>query len=75
MKKLFAIIGTIVLVLVIAALCIPFFINVDSFRPKLEQSLSASLNRQVQIGKLQASIFSGGASASDIVICDDPAFN
>ena len=75
MKKLFAIIGIIVAVLIIAALCIPFFINVDSFRPKLEQSLSASLNRQVQIGKLQASIFSGGASASNIVISDDPAFN
>lgn len=75
MKKLFAIIGIIIAVLIIAALCIPFFINVDSFRPKLEQSLSASLNRQVQIGKLQASIFSGGASASNIVISDDPAFN
>ncbi|HKW75035.1 MAG TPA: AsmA family protein [Terriglobales bacterium] len=75
MKKLFAIVGIIVAVLVIAALCVPFFINVDSFRPKLEQSLSASLNRQVQIGKLDASIFSGGASASNIVISDDPAFN
>jgi AsmA protein len=75
MKKLFAIVGIIVAVLVIVVLCIPFFINVDSFRPKLEQSLSASLNRQVQIGKLEASIFSGGASASNIVISDDPAFN
>lgn len=75
MKKLFAIIGIVVVVLVIVVLCIPLFINVDSFRPKLEQSLSASLNRQVQIGKLQASLFSGGASASNIVITDDPAFN
>lgn len=75
MKKVLAIIGIIIAVLVIAALCVPFFINVDSFRPKLEQSLSASLNRQVQIGKLGASIFSGGASASNIVISDDPAFN
>lgn len=47
----------------------------DSFRPSLEKSLSASLNRQVQIGKLSASLFSGGASASQISISDDPAFN
>jgi AsmA protein len=48
---------------------------VDSFRPSLEKSLSASLNRQVQIGKLSASLFSGGASASQIFISDDPAFS
>jgi len=66
-------IGVAVLLLIVAA--VPLFINVDSFRPELEKKLSAALNRQVGIGKLDASIFSGGASASDIVIQDDPAFN
>jgi len=66
-------IGVAVLLLIVAA--VPLFINVDSFRPELEKKLSAALNRQVSIGKLDASIFSGGASASDIVIQDDPAFN
>ncbi len=33
------------------------------------------LNRQVHIGKLDASLLSGGATASDITIADDPAFN
>ncbi len=33
------------------------------------------LNRDVHIGKLDASIFSGGASATQITISDDPAFN
>ncbi|MGC2744305.1 MAG: AsmA family protein, partial [Candidatus Angelobacter sp.] len=51
------------------------FINVDSYRPELEKKLSAALNRQVHIGKLDASLLSGGASASDITIADDPAFN
>ena len=35
----------------------------------------AALNRTVHIGKLDASLLSGGATASDITIEDDPAFN
>jgi AsmA protein len=75
MKRLLIVLGIILGVLLLAVLLVPLFINVDSFRPSLEKSLSASLNRQVQIGKLEASLFSGGASASQITIADDPAFN
>jgi AsmA protein len=75
MKRLLTIVGIVIAVLIIVVLAAPLFIDVDSFRPSLEKSLSSSLNRQVQIGKLSASIFSGGASASQISISDDPAFS
>jgi len=75
MKRLLIVLGIILGVLLLAVLLVPLFINVDSFRPSLEKSLSSSLNRQVQIGKLEASLFSGGASASQITIADDPAFS
>lgn len=75
MKRLLIVSGIVVAVLLLIVVLVPLFINVDSFRPQLEQKLSAALNRQVQIGKLEASILSGGASASDISIADDPAFN
>jgi AsmA protein len=75
MKRLLVIAGIVVGVLVLAVLLVPLFINVDAFRPELETKLSAALNRPVHIGKLSASIFSGGASAEDISIADDPAFN
>jgi AsmA protein len=75
MKRLLAVVGIVVAVLIIVVVAVPLFIDVDSFRPNLEKSLSSSLNRQVQIGKLSASIFSGGASASQISIRDDPAFS
>ena len=75
MKRLLIISGIIVGVLLLVIVLVPLFINVDSFRPDLEKKLSAALNRPVHIGKLDASIFSGGASASDITIADDPAFN
>ena len=75
MKRLLVISGIVVAVLLLIVVLVPLFINVDSFRPDLEKKLSAALNRQVQIGKLDASLFSGGASASQISIADDPAFN
>jgi AsmA protein len=75
MKRLLIISGIVIGVLLLVVIVVPLFINVDSFRPDLEKKLSAALNRQVHIGKLDASLLSGGASASDITIADDPAFN
>ncbi|HWG40763.1 MAG TPA: AsmA family protein, partial [Candidatus Acidoferrales bacterium] len=75
MKRLLVICGIVVVVLLLVIIVVPLFINVDSYRPELEKKLSAALNRQVHIGKLDASLLSGGASASDITIADDPAFN
>jgi AsmA protein len=75
MKRLLVISGIGVGVILLIVILVPLFINVDSFRPELEKKLSAALNRQVHIGKIDASILSGGASASEIVIEDDPAFN
>lgn len=75
MKRLLVISGIVVGVLLVLVIVVPLFINVDSFRPDLEKKLSAALNRTVHIGKLDASILSGGATASEISIDDDPAFN
>ncbi|MGB8128191.1 MAG: AsmA family protein [Candidatus Angelobacter sp.] len=75
MKRLLVICGIVIGVLLLVIIAVPLFINVDSFRPDLEKKISAALNRQVHIGKLDASLLSGGATASDITIADDPAFN
>jgi AsmA protein len=75
MKRLLVISGIILGVLLLIVIVVPLFINVDSFRPDLEKKISAALNRTVHIGKLDASLLSGGATASDITIEDDPAFN
>ena len=75
MKRLLVISGIVVAVLLLIVVLVPLFINVDSFRPELEKKMGEALNRTVQIGKLDASILSGGASATDISISDDPAFN
>jgi AsmA protein len=75
MKRLLKIAAIIVGILVLLVLAIPLFVNVDSFRPEIEEKLSASLGRSVHIGKISASILSGGAEARDLSISDDPAFN
>ncbi len=71
-KTRYVLIGVGVVVLIL--ICIPFFVNVDSFRPMLEQELGKSLGRDVKVGKLGLSLFSGSVKADDITIAEDPAF-
>jgi AsmA protein len=61
--------------LVLILLVLPLFINVNSFRPKVESEASAALGRQVTVGNLSLSIFSGSVGADNIAIADDPAFS
>lgn len=75
MKRFLLIVGIIVVVLIVGILMLPLFINVDSFRPDVEKKLADALGRQVHIGKISASFFSGGAEADNISISDDPAFS
>jgi AsmA protein len=67
--------GIAIAIVVLAALALPFFVNANQFRPVLEQRLTTALGREVKIGDLKLSLFSGGASASDVTIADDPAFS
>jgi AsmA protein len=75
MKRLLKISAIVVGVLILMVLAIPLFVNVDSFRPQIEEKLSTALGRTVHIGKISASLLSGGAEARDLSISDDPAFN
>ena len=75
MKGKLRYIGVLVGVLLVILIGIPFFINVNSFRPAIEQHLSSTLGRRVQIGNLSLSIFSGSLSAEHLSISDDPSFN
>ncbi len=69
------IIGIVLVVLIVVILVLPFLIDVNSFKPRLESELSSALGRQVAVGDLGLSIWSGSVSASNISISDDPAFS
>jgi len=73
--KALKIVGIVVVVLLLIAIALPFLINVNSFRPKLESELTEALGREVKVGNLSLSILSGSVSAEDLSIADDPAFS
>jgi len=75
MKRILKIIGIVIIVLIIIVIAIPFFVNANDFRPKLESELSNAMGRKVTVGNLSLSILSGGISADNIAIGDDPAFS
>ena len=74
MKKALIVIGSLLALLVIAAVCLPFLINADTFRPRVESTMRAALGRPVSIGHMELALFAGGLKANNISIADDPAF-
>jgi AsmA protein len=71
----FKIIAIVVAILVVGLVALPFFIDVNQFRPELESKLAAALGRSVKAGNLSLSLFSGAVGVDDIVISDDPEFS
>lgn len=74
-KRYLRIGGIALAVLILALILLPFLINVNRFRPEVESQASAALGRQVTVGNLSLSIFSGSIGADNIAIADDPAFS
>jgi AsmA protein len=75
MTRILKIAGIVVAIILLVLIALPFLINVNSFRPRLESELTTALGRQVKVGNLSLSILSGSVSAEDLSIADDPAFS
>ncbi len=75
MSKFAKIAGIVVGVIILLLLIVPLFVNADSFRPMLQTKAQEALGRNVQIGKLDFSLFSGSLSADGVTISDDPKFS
>ncbi|MGA8762085.1 MAG: AsmA family protein [Candidatus Sulfotelmatobacter sp.] len=74
MKRALKISAILIAALVVIAIALPFLVDVNTFRPRLESELTDALGRQVKVGNLALSVFSRGVTADDISIADDPAF-
>jgi AsmA protein len=74
-RTLFIVLGGIVALILLVILCIPLFLNADSFRTRIESALTTSLGRKVTLGKLDLSVFSGSLVAEDTTLADDPKFS
>ena len=75
MKRIFRMVGIILVLFLVTILALPFLINVNRFRPQLEAELTAALGRQVKVGNLKLSIVAARLLAKDLAIADDPAFS
>jgi len=75
MKRIARWIGIVVVLLLLAVVALPFLINPNQFRPMLESELSKALARDVKVGDLKLAILSGGVTADDLSIADDPAYS
>jgi AsmA protein len=75
MKKLLIVLGVLFALLIVIALALPFLIDANQFRPRLESALTQALGREVKLGDLKLSVFEGAVSAADLSIADDPAFS
>ncbi len=67
--------GVLIVLVAVAVLSVPLFLNADSFRTRIESSVSKSLGRKVAIGKLSLSLWSGGLLAENVTVADDPQFS
>jgi AsmA protein len=74
LKRYLKIGGIAVGVLIVLLLLLPFLIDVNRFRPQIEEKASAALGRHVSVGELSLSILSGNLGADTVSIAEDPAF-
>src|SRR5579862_6722302 len=74
-KRRMKIIGIAIAIILVILIALPLFINVNSFRPKIESELTNALGRPVTLGELSLSILSGSVGVEDVSIADDPAFS
>ena len=74
MNRTLKIVGIVLAILIVILIAIPFLINVNSFRPKIEATAGEALGRKVTVGNLSLSILTGSVTADNIAIAEDPAF-
>lgn len=75
MKRVLKWIAIVVVILIIIVIALPFVIDVNMFRPRIEAELTNALGRKVTVGNLKLSLISGSLAADNIAIADDPAFS
>ena len=74
-KKLLIIGASILGMLIVAVLGLAFFLDVNQFRPTLEDTMSKALGRRVTIANITVAPLSGGIAIEGLAIADDPAFS
>jgi len=68
------VIGALVIVLVIAAIALPYFLPLDKIKDMAAQKASEAIHRQVKIGKVSFNVFTG-IELRDLSVSNRPGFS
>src|SRR5438034_1431640 len=74
-NRILGVVAVVVGLAVAAAIAAAIFVDVDRFRPELQDAMSSAVGRNVQIGHVSLSLLSRSASADNVAIGDDPKFS
>lgn len=74
-KRGWIILAAVIVVLLVVAFAISHLLDADTYRNRIEKALSDALGRNVQLGHLDFSLFSGSLVAESPTIADDAAFS
>ncbi len=74
-KRVGMIVAAVAAVVLLGLVVVQHFLDADTYRGRIEATLSDSLGRPVQLGHLSLSLLSGGLVADAASIGDDPAFS
>ena len=75
MRKLAIVAIALVVVLVVAILALPHFIDINQYRGQIQAQLQQRLNRPVQLGEMSLGVFPLRVEVKDVTIGDDPTFH
>ena len=67
------VLGGLIIILIIAAIAIPYFLPMDKIKDMAAQKASEAIHRQVKIGKVSFNIFTG-IELSDLSVSNRPGF-
>lgn len=73
MKKWIIITGSVVAVLILAILILPGLLDINRYRPEIQNKLRQSLQREVSLGEMEFTIMPFAFQARDVSIGEDPA--
>ncbi len=75
MRKLFAILGGLIALIVIALLVLPAFVNVNQYHDRIQAELQSRLGRRVALGTMRLSLLPPKFRVANVQVADDPAFS
>src|SRR5688572_15115633 len=74
MRKLGIVVLVIVALIIVAALAVPYLVDVNRYRGRIQAELQQRLNRPVSLGEMNLSLFPLAIKVKNPVIGDDPSF-